>query len=420
MSTNPDSHHKLFDWEAISPSDFENLVFFLLDEMGFKNIEWRKGGEGISSTDGGRDLEAVLTIIEPGDLVRLEKWWVEVKYRSHNLSPTIVKESILNALGREGVNVFAIITTGTISNKTLDWIKEFERSEKQLRIRVWQLQDLERVLGKYPQTATKYFYKNLPPNDLLRAVRNRFFNSSLLPTLDEIDYFWENFSSLNWNGESLLPFVISETLAGYPEFRQWGLVADEKLLMETLVVGLANVPQLVVRFNNFRKSNESLITGLAYLLEMCLLRIDLDRLLKFIANPYQLVEGNIEAPTELLSFIWRPVLSQMYRDLGENCSQDCSKVSWKDDKKNRPVSYFNRFVKSDQIGITLTEEPFVVIQLSEFKCKLGIIPDGEYCPLSEEISEDCGNYEKLNKWLAFAQIVIRMRAEYLSKNEFKT
>ena len=33
--------------------------------MGFKTLEWRKGGEGIYSTDGGRDLEAIYTSLEP-------------------------------------------------------------------------------------------------------------------------------------------------------------------------------------------------------------------------------------------------------------------------------------------------------------------------------------------------------------------
>ena len=56
--TDTDFLQHSLDFSDITPEDFENLVFHLLDEMGFSNIQWRKGGPGNSATDGGRDLEA--------------------------------------------------------------------------------------------------------------------------------------------------------------------------------------------------------------------------------------------------------------------------------------------------------------------------------------------------------------------------
>lgn len=296
------SKQSQYVWELLSPADFEKLVFFLLDDMGFKNIEWRKDGEGISSTDGGRDLEATFTRIEPGDIVELEKWWVEVKYRSGNLAPATVKESILNAAGREGIEVFAIFTTGTISNNTWDWIKEFQSSQSKPKIRVWQRHDIERVLKKYPQTASRFFLASLSLSEKVQAVENRFWNSVSLPTLDEIDEIWKSYSDIQWSGSNFLPFVVAEISAGYPEFRQWGFSVSELIVLEAFVVGLANLPQLVVRFNQTGRSSMPLYEGLAYLLEIALLSFDVDRTYNICVNPYQFMDVDFDTPNDLLNF----------------------------------------------------------------------------------------------------------------------
>jgi hypothetical protein len=38
--------------------DLEECVFWLMDAMGAKDLEWRLGGTGGGASDGGRDLEA--------------------------------------------------------------------------------------------------------------------------------------------------------------------------------------------------------------------------------------------------------------------------------------------------------------------------------------------------------------------------
>lgn len=82
--TNLDFQQGEIDVGALSPTDFEKLVFHLLDEMGFTDLIWRKGGEGNSSTDGGRDLEARYWRIEPiGSLT--ENYRIEVKHRKKPL-----------------------------------------------------------------------------------------------------------------------------------------------------------------------------------------------------------------------------------------------------------------------------------------------------------------------------------------------
>lgn len=410
---NNKSEKTQYSWNRISPADFENLIFFLLDDMGFKNLEWRKGGEGISSTDGGRDLEATFTKIEPGDRVELEKWWIEVKYRSKNLSPRIVKESVLNSVGRDGVDVFTIVTSGTISNNTLDWIKDFQSNHSTPRIRIWQRHDIERILRKYPQITSRFFDIAMTLSERIEVVESQFWNHVMLPTLDEIDNAYKQYSNLQWSGTNLLPFMVAEASAGYPEFRKWGLITTEELLLETFIIGLANIPQLIVRFKQYGRSNKPLIDGLAYILEIALLRLNLDYLLNVISNPYNVMEGEIDPPPEFLNFIWEPILSNMFLDLGLSCSIDCDKVSWGDDEERHSFSFFSRFFSHKSEILPKDDEPFVVIQISSLDCVIDLVPDGEYCSLSTDIPENCSDKNELKKLLSFAQQVIQSRVEYI-------
>ena len=42
----------------LKSKDLEECVYWLLDAMGAKDLEWRIGGTGAGTSDGGRDLEA--------------------------------------------------------------------------------------------------------------------------------------------------------------------------------------------------------------------------------------------------------------------------------------------------------------------------------------------------------------------------
>ncbi|WP_186157263.1 hypothetical protein [Burkholderia gladioli] len=45
-------------FEKLKSKDLEECVYWLLDAMGAKDLEWRTGGTGGGAADGGRDLEA--------------------------------------------------------------------------------------------------------------------------------------------------------------------------------------------------------------------------------------------------------------------------------------------------------------------------------------------------------------------------
>ena len=52
--------HKI-SFNHLSDSDFEEFCFDLLEELGFVNLNWRKGtGKKTSPSDSGRDIEGLL------------------------------------------------------------------------------------------------------------------------------------------------------------------------------------------------------------------------------------------------------------------------------------------------------------------------------------------------------------------------
>src|SRR5215471_12532835 len=65
--------------------DLEECVYWLLDSMGAKDLEWRTGGTGAGAADGGRDLEARFYTPTADGEIDAQKWWIESKGRGGTL-----------------------------------------------------------------------------------------------------------------------------------------------------------------------------------------------------------------------------------------------------------------------------------------------------------------------------------------------
>jgi hypothetical protein len=63
-------------FDAMKGRDLEECVYWLLDAMGAKDLEWRTGGKGGGAADGGRDLEANFYTPGVDGEVEAKKWWI--------------------------------------------------------------------------------------------------------------------------------------------------------------------------------------------------------------------------------------------------------------------------------------------------------------------------------------------------------
>ncbi|WP_321920605.1 restriction endonuclease [Paraburkholderia tropica] len=137
-------------FSELKGKDLEECVYWLLDAMGAKDLEWRIGGAGGGAADGGRDLEAHFFEPDEEGELRPQRWWVECKGRSGTVESQEVKEACNNALAYEGIDRLIIATNTQFSNPTRDWVKEWQRTFSRPRVQLWDRAHLERYLSRHP------------------------------------------------------------------------------------------------------------------------------------------------------------------------------------------------------------------------------------------------------------------------------
>lgn len=141
---------KAFSLNHLDEVEFEELCYDLLDEMGFVNINWRKGtGLSSSPSDRGRDIECQFQRTDIDESKYFEKWFVECKHYVKGVPPQKI-QGILTWATAEDPDTVLIIVSNFLSNPAKDFLKDYERTNKpRFRIRVWERPDLEKLtLGK--------------------------------------------------------------------------------------------------------------------------------------------------------------------------------------------------------------------------------------------------------------------------------
>ncbi|MCG7928941.1 MAG: restriction endonuclease [Candidatus Thiodiazotropha lotti] len=409
--TDIDFLQEQLNFSEISPVDFENLIFHLLDEMGFSNLVWRKGGEGNSATDGGRDLEATFWTVLPA-ASKEEKYWFEVKHRKKQLEKSQIQSTILNAAGNNLKDNVVIITNKTISNPTLDWINDFQSTHKTPQISVWQGHDLEILLRKNPRTLAKLLPSSLAFSGRCKVIESKFSNLMLLPAGGELEELWDKRDECYHNSYLTLVAVLAEVAYGDVTTRQWGLKLDEAQLFSVAATGMLNVYPFIFKCCALNRDQTPLIKGLSYIMECLLLRYGEEITAKVLFNPEEFAESDVELPDELKFNRYEPIFNTIFHELSINCGEKnyCSKVSHM--SKQKEFSFFNRFlidpVKED-------EDKTLILNSQNSKCQIGIISDEEYCPLGD-ISTAPENFGGLLEKLRFARGVIVNRSGELREN----
>jgi hypothetical protein len=80
------------DFDVLDETEFEEFCFDLLNELGFINVDWRKGtGLKASPADRGRDIEADLEHSDVAGARHVEKWFVDCKHHKRGIPPEKVQ-----------------------------------------------------------------------------------------------------------------------------------------------------------------------------------------------------------------------------------------------------------------------------------------------------------------------------------------
>lgn len=370
-------------WERLKGSELEECLYWLIDSMGGKDLEWRVGGKGSGTADQGRDLECSFYMSNPeGDLSR-ENWWIEAKGRTSTVEPSEVKEAVLNAAGRNEIDVLVIATNTQFSNPTRDWLREWQHNHPRPRVRLWEKATLERLCSKHPAVAARLFSEALSTQGRLELARSRLWNYSLLTDEPTLRQLWEDRESLTWAPESLLAVIVSDCGTGNICARPWATVMTAEDLLLVLATGLLNFLYLVFRADAAGTRQRPFIQALSYITLAALDRLDSDSVVKFLETMWEKLGGRAY-PCDVRELILKPVLGTLVREIEDVCVSDCSRVS-RDlvGLKSEDIDqYWDRLLEPGPEEKDEKPRPILHIEAHAEPCKVGFVVDKKRpCPI---------------------------------------
>lgn len=129
-------------------TEFEEFCFELLSDLGFVNVDWRKGtGLGSSPADRGRDIEAHLERTDVDGARHVEKWFVDAKHYKRGVPPAAI-QGLLAWAQAERPHVALVIASNFLSNPTKGYLRDYEQNNRPpFRIKWCERPTLERFLS---------------------------------------------------------------------------------------------------------------------------------------------------------------------------------------------------------------------------------------------------------------------------------
>ncbi|WP_326728832.1 restriction endonuclease [Streptomyces phaeochromogenes] len=144
-------------YDDMTDTEFEEFCFELMRELGFVNVDWRKGtGLNASPADGGRDIVAERQIEEFDGSVHLERWFVDCKKYQRGVPPDKIT-GLLAWATAERANVALVIASSFLSNPCKDYLKTYELNNRPpFRVKYWERPQLGKMLEGRDEFVARY------------------------------------------------------------------------------------------------------------------------------------------------------------------------------------------------------------------------------------------------------------------------
>ncbi|MDX3205143.1 restriction endonuclease [Streptomyces scabiei] len=144
-------------YDDMTDTEFEEFCFELMRELGFVNVDWRKGtGLNASPADGGRDIVAERQVEEFDGSVHLERWFVDCKKYKKGVPPDKIT-GLLAWATAERANVALIIASSFLSNPCKDFLKTYELNNRPpFRVKYWERPQLGKLLEGRDEFVARY------------------------------------------------------------------------------------------------------------------------------------------------------------------------------------------------------------------------------------------------------------------------
>ena len=216
----------------LSPTQFENLTFDLLQHTGMQNLVWRTPG-----ADGGRDIEAIVISQDASGHSETQRWYVECKRYSDSVDWPIVWKKIAYADSNKA-DYMLIVTNSNPSPNCETEISKWNADRRSVKIRFWRGYDINKLLDLYPVVAMKYGLRTLAVHptgfidiciDLAKIVHSTYSSyiignkvqihieatgaiSELITVrMRDLKLYGNSSLGLEWLGESFPGFILTWT-----------------------------------------------------------------------------------------------------------------------------------------------------------------------------------------------------------------
>jgi hypothetical protein len=406
-------------WEELKGANLEEFMFWLLDDLGAKDIEWRKGGQDVTSSDGGRDIEAAFHIETPDGEMEKQVWWLEIKGRSKTVEPSVVHEALNNIVVNSNVDRFVIVTNTQFSNPTREWVKEWQKLHPRPKVGLWDKHSLERMITKHPNVIARLWSEALSEQGKLESFTSRFWNQLYFPGISDLQFFWDNREKLNWTSKSLIMVVAGELTNGDISKRSWLMSSERELLAEVIFYMYINTPPLLLRAHKYGVNLDIITRIVAFIIQSSLLYLPFETVSKLIFEPEKFLIKDDTFNDELKQFILGPVLWRICTELEDVCLDDCQRISSEPillSKKEIDNYWYRLVVFTSEKEETKKPEDDrrLIIESKKHPCTLKLTNDlQESCPLFFGL-EDLSLKEKLR---LLKEIMIKRLEKEAKKRE---
>jgi hypothetical protein len=374
-------------FEDMKSSDLEETVYWLLNAMGAKDLEWRTGGTGHGAADGGRDLEATFyTPLADGE-IDPQLWWVECKGRSGTVEAAAIKSAVLNAQARSDIDVIAVCTNTQFSNPTRDWIRDWQVGHPRPKVKLWDRSHLERFLSRHPDVVLRLYSEALSLEGRLQALESKFWNNLEFVSPSTLRAMWKARHDVKFTGMGLFAAIVNEFEHGSITQRPWGALLRGPDVLPILALGLANLGYLAIRANKAGVEQDPIFRTFAYLILVALEDYSSEAVAALVLGSLNR-DHSKEMPDDVKEFLLMPVIHQLQSELQDVCSHKCERISLFDrmtlgEGTDEIVDYWLRLDPEGALEPPDSRQ-ILRIEKKDGACVVGFEVDAEKsCPLFE-------------------------------------
>ncbi|WP_406239895.1 restriction endonuclease (plasmid) [Acetobacter orientalis] len=392
--------------------DLEECVYWLVEAMGGRDLEWRTGGSGGGAADGGRDLEATFYVSSPDGEMEPQRWWIECKGRKGTLEKEEVVRAVTNALAYENLSNLVIVTNTAFSNPTRDWVKTWQKNHSHPRVRLWDRETLERQLSQHPSVVMRLFSEALSPEGLLRIVQERFWNKLEYVPLRALQTLWDNRETLEIGPLERFALIANEFANSSIAERPWAACSSNHDLLDLICNTFYNLLYINNKTISAGVFRGPILAAFSHVILVAIQKCEPSSLADLIIEICRR-SNDIELSDQTVKNILNPVLERLSDEMRQICSADCKRIVFIVDGSLEDMDDI-----IDRYWRGLNPESF--IEEKEYKSAITIESLSQPCNVGYELNEEIKCplffvYPSIENISEFFHIIKRVSAFRLSQ-----